>query len=88
MSSGSIEEKDDQDVIIEVRHEQNFNQIISEIVVPFSEFLENGKIPDIYSGYEKIAFNQRHPTYKSLMRLEFEKAIREYEISKIKEFIL
>jgi len=88
MSSDSIKENDEHDVIIEVRHEQNFNQIISEIVIPFSEFLEIGRTPDIYSGYEKIAFSQRHPTYKSLMRLEFEKAIREYEISKIKEFIL
>ena len=34
--------------------------------------------PDIYSGTEKIQFNNRHPIFKALMKLEFEDIIRNY----------
>jgi len=33
---------------------------------------------DIYSGEETIRFNNRHPIYKSLMKIEFEEALRKY----------
>ncbi|NHJ24180.1 MAG: hypothetical protein EAX89_06375 [Candidatus Lokiarchaeota archaeon] len=33
---------------------------------------------DIYCGNERIKFYNRHPIYKSLMKLEFEQAMREY----------
>jgi hypothetical protein len=33
---------------------------------------------DIYTGTEKIQFNNRHPIFKALMKLEFEDVIRTY----------
>jgi hypothetical protein len=33
---------------------------------------------DIYQGNEHITFENRHPIYKTLLKLEFEEAIREY----------
>lgn len=36
------------------------------------------KMVDIYSGEETIRFNNRHPIYKSLMKIEFEEVLRKY----------
>jgi len=33
---------------------------------------------DIYSGKELISFKNRHPIFKTLMKLEFEEALRKY----------
>ena len=33
---------------------------------------------DIYSGKEIINFNNRHPIFKTLMKLEFEEVLRKY----------
>ena len=33
---------------------------------------------DIYSGKETINFNNRHPIFKTLMKLEFEEVLRKY----------
>ncbi len=33
---------------------------------------------DIYSGKEVISFNNRHPIFKTLMKLEFEEVLRKY----------
>ena len=45
----------------------------------FSKSLEYIKeISDIYSGEETIQFVNRHPIYKTLMKLEFEDALRKY----------
>ena len=33
---------------------------------------------DIYSGEETIHFDDRHPIYKTLMKLEFEEVLRSY----------
>ena len=38
----------------------------------------------IYSGEETIRFNNRHPVYKTLMKLEFEDALRSFS-NKIKK---
>jgi hypothetical protein len=35
-------------------------------------------IIDIYSGTEQIRFNNRHPIYRTLMKIEFEDAMRQY----------
>ena len=35
-------------------------------------------IIDIYSGTEQIRFNDRHPIYRTLMKIEFEDAMRQY----------
>lgn len=46
----------------------------------FSQDVRRSKLnkPDIYSGAEKIQFNNRHPIFKALMKLEFEDVIRNY----------
>jgi len=33
---------------------------------------------DIYSGEETIRFDNRHPIYKTLMKLEFEDILRSF----------
>jgi len=33
---------------------------------------------DIYSGKEVISFNNRHPIFRTLMKLEFEEVLRKY----------
>jgi len=33
---------------------------------------------DIYSGEEIIRFNNRHPIYRALMKIEFEEVLRSY----------
>ncbi len=51
-------------------------------MIKIKEFIENPenkkKLFDIYSGEETIRFNNRHPTYKSLMKIEFEEVLRKY----------
>ena len=50
--------------------------------VKTNEFSENPEFMkerfDIYSGEETIRFNNRHPIYKSLMKIEFEEVLRKY----------
>jgi hypothetical protein len=48
-----------------------------EIRIEKESKIENHNL-DFYSGDEKISFNNRHPIYRTLMKLEFEKAIRNY----------
>lgn len=52
--------------------ESKFN--LSEVIIPFSKNYSQ----DIYCGNEQIAFKNRHPIFRSLMRLEFEGAIRDF----------
>lgn len=50
----------------------------------------SGPLPtriDIYSGEENIRFNNRHPIYKSLMKIEFEDILRSFSKRKLKENI-
>ena len=44
---------------------------ISKLVIPFSKLNRNYKIPDVYSGAEKIPFNDRDPEYKMILKQEF-----------------
>lgn len=76
MSSKSVRKEKNNHIIIDIEDERNFEQIISEAILPFSEVIRKIKSPDIYTGKEKIPFNERHPNFKSLMRIEFEDAIR------------
>ncbi len=36
------------------------------------------ELPDIYSGEENLRFDNRHPIYKTLMKLEFEDVLRSF----------
>jgi hypothetical protein len=48
--------------------------------IEFSENLEYLKeISDIYSGEETMRFDNRHPIYKTLMKLEFEDILRSFQ---------
>jgi len=42
---------------------------------------------DIYSGEESIRFDNRHPVFKTLMKLEFEDVLRNFS-KKYKENLL
>ena len=47
-------------------------------VIPISSIINKKIAEDIYSGNEDIEFQERHPIYKSLLKLEFEDAIFSY----------
>ncbi|MFX0009086.1 MAG: hypothetical protein ACFE9R_02120 [Candidatus Hermodarchaeota archaeon] len=63
-------------LIIEISDYETMEQVLTEILIPFSELLKTVGPPDIYSGYEKIPFEKRDPLYKSIMREEFAEALR------------
>ncbi len=44
--------------------------------------INNLELKDIYSGNEKIEFNNRHPIFKTLMKLEFEDILRSFSREK------
>lgn len=46
--------------------------------IPISSIITKKIAEDIYSGNEDIDFKDRHPTYKALLKLEFEEAINSY----------
>lgn len=56
-----------------------FQENLSRIVTPYSSFFIVERKRDIYTGDEKLPFKQRHPTFRSLMKLEFQDALRNYE---------
>jgi len=47
-------------------------------IIPISSIITKKIAEDIYSGNEDIDFKDRHPTYKALLKLEFEEAINAY----------
>lgn len=57
----------------------SFHETLPKIFQSYSSFFAINKKPDIYSGEESIPFEQRHPTYKSLMKLEFQDSLRQFE---------
>ena len=63
-------------IIIEIIEYDRIETLLSRIIIPFSEVLKASNAPDIYFGCEKIPFEKRNPTYKSIMRQEFADAIR------------
>ncbi|MHA2008365.1 MAG: hypothetical protein ACXABO_04020 [Promethearchaeota archaeon] len=44
---------------------------ISSAVIPYSKMLSNHNTSDIYSGKEKIPFNERILEYKRILQQEF-----------------
>ena len=82
MSSTSIKEEKIKDLIINTLSENLIEPSLSEIVIPFSSLIECKSSPDIYKGYEKIPFQQRHPVYKAIMKIEFEEALRKFGSNK------
>jgi hypothetical protein len=57
-------------------------KIEREIINPNKLFLNQ---TDIYSGEESIQFNNRHPIYRALMKIEFEEVLRSYRNMRTKD---
>ena len=70
------ENKKREPLVIEISEHKTIDLMLSKIVIPFSEVLKASNAPDIYVGYEKIPFEKRNPTFKSIMRQEFANAMR------------
>lgn len=51
--------------------ENEFYPDISEAVISFSNFRDKNECKYIYHGYEKMPFNERHPTYQKIFIHEF-----------------
>ena len=77
MSSGITEKKKEIEIKIDIRGELELEYVLSQIIIPFTTFLDSKHEPDIYSGQETIPFEKRHPIFKALMRTEFEDEIRD-----------
>ena len=58
-----------------------FNDDQQKFIIPFSSIIKRKRVNDIYTGNEKIPFKDRHPTYKALLKLEFEEAIKIWILS-------
>ena len=58
-----------------------FNDELQKSIIPFSSIFKTKRVNDIYTGNEKIPFKDRHPTYKALLKLEFEEAIKTWIFS-------
>ena len=72
----NVENKKDHDLVIDQISDKH-----QKFVIPFSSIFKKKKAGDIYTGKEKISFNDRHPTYKALLKLEFEEAIKTWILS-------
>ncbi|MFX1437427.1 MAG: hypothetical protein ACFFAA_09605 [Promethearchaeota archaeon] len=44
---------------------------ISKLIIPFSRLFKKYESLDIYSGVEKIPFNERKTEYKMILKQEF-----------------
>lgn len=84
MSSGITEKEEESEIKIDIRTDLELEYVLSQIIITFTIFLDNNHEPDIYTGHEKISFQQRHPIYKALMRTEFEDDIKIYKTKKKK----
>ncbi|MFX1588772.1 MAG: hypothetical protein ACFFC1_11495 [Promethearchaeota archaeon] len=78
MSSGTAQKERTDLINIQLENEKSFTEIISDISIPFSEILKGEEPNFIYSGSEKMRFNERHPIFKALLKIEFEEAVIEY----------
>lgn len=78
MSSESFKKKKEENIGFDIFPEKSLEITLSEIVIPFSSFIEKKMCSDIYKGYEKIPFQQRHPIYKAILKIEFEEAVQEF----------
>ncbi|MHA1240859.1 MAG: hypothetical protein ACTSQU_08695 [Promethearchaeota archaeon] len=62
-------------VVIRIMDYDNLEDVLSKIIIPFSEVLKDLHVPDVYTGYEKIPFEKRYPLYQIIMRQEFADAM-------------
>ena len=55
--------------------EEPFQIILSRVVKSFPEVLRIKSRPDIYTRAKNIPFQERHPIFKGLMKLEFQDSL-------------
>ena len=67
-------------IIVEIVEYNNIKTVLSKMVIPFSEVVGVSSPPDLYSGDERIPFEQRDPVYKTIMKQEFNDAMRYFRI--------
>ncbi|MGB5911544.1 MAG: hypothetical protein WBH31_10160 [Promethearchaeia archaeon] len=80
MSSPSIDKEDNEYIKVDNKTHQNFNSVLNDVVIPFSDLIKTRNNQDIYNGNEKIPFKKRHPVFKAFMKIEFEDGIRDLSI--------
>lgn len=57
----------------------NLNKPASSKGSPSRNFLNKLEKPDIYLSNENLPFKERHPIFRTLMKLEFEVALRNFQ---------
>lgn len=50
-------------------------------------FFNKHKKPDIYLSNDIIPFKERHPIFKTLMKLEFEEVLITFQLKKSKKYL-
>lgn len=63
-------------VVIRIMDYDNLEDVLSKIIIPFSEVMRDSHVPDVYAGQEKIPFEKRYPLYQTIMKQEFSDAMR------------
>jgi hypothetical protein len=76
MGLEASKKEEQESIIIEIIEYENIEEIMSKVIVPFSEVMGTSNIPDVYAGHEKIPFEKRYPLYQTIMRQEFADAMR------------
>ena len=54
----------------------NLTYDISQLVIPFSKVFKSYKPRDIYSGNEKIPFQEREQSFKMILKQEFSNLLK------------
>ena len=80
MSLEASKKEEREPIIVEIVEYDNIKTVLSKMVIPFSEVLGVSSTPDVYSGDERIPFEQCDPVYKSMMKQEFYDAMRYFRI--------
>lgn len=76
MSLEASKKEEQEPIVIEIGKYKNIHEILSKVIIPFSEVIGASNLPDIYVGHEKIPFEKRYPLYQAIMRQEFANAMR------------
>jgi hypothetical protein len=71
MNMSTRDSSSDKTGMIDLLDDENLENILSQIVIPFSEVIQTPLDTDIYKGYEKIPFKMRDPLYKAILLQEF-----------------
>jgi len=76
MSSKTVKKKIQVSTKVQISKKRPIN--IKKLAIPFSEFIGHVKPLYIYSGEEKVLFNNRHPEYQIIFKNEFSGELRKF----------